>query len=700
MNSLSTIYLITAFSFFYIAYFSLANNGRSHTYRTYALLNIIMGIWSIVDMHKAMALSAQAFLFAKQFDFWYFPAIFVFFHFSLIIAKKEFISKQSFLIPYYALSVIFILVYIFFLQPIDVTINNSWYTSSWSSSQLTFYRIIIAIPTFMGVTGAVLLYINLYRGISGKNAYKKILILIVFIIPIFAATITHYILDILWDLDFFISLTVYFVIPNLLFSFFLNQNSNPDFTFEGMLHDILHNNQDILIVTDENNDILFVNSTFKRKTNLSENEVQKMNIDTFFKRFFVDYKKDQPSFSETDERECRFQSKDNEISYVNINVSSAYNREKKSKGYLYIIKDINEKRNLERHLKQLSVAVEQSQNTVVITDKDGNIEYANPVFEKITGYKRNSVLGKNPRFLKSGKHDNDHYKEFWETISNGNTWNGDFLNRKKDGSLYWERCTVTPVLDHNKNIINYIAVKDDITKEKQLQEFQRDIDRMMRHDIKTPLNGIINFPDLIMQNQNLSEEDKELLQLTKDAGKQILNQIDLFMNISKLEEGRFIYDPASHNIAFILHSIIKELSAISAERKVKISLLVYGSEYKKSDEIILNTDKTLFYTMASNIIKNAIEASNPGQQVTISIEKSEKNSHRLRVHNETPIPAEIRRTFFDKYTTMGKKTGTGLGTYSAKLMAEAMNARIYFTTRDGDGTNPEDGTSIFIEFPN
>lgn len=703
INSLTIIYGLGAITFFYIAYYSLAYNGRSRTYRTYALLNITMGIWSIVDLLKSMAISGELYLQAKSLDFWYFPAIFLFFYFSLIISKKEFITKKSFVIPYYSAMLIFVLTFLFFLQPIQTNYQDGWYTSVWSENQIKYYKIIISIPVFMALLGTYYIYKNLYLNFQGGSRILRNFVLLIFVLPVLSAIITHYFMDILFDINFYLSLTAYFVLPNIIFSILLNRNINPNFTFEGMIYDILHNNRDILIITNENKEILFVNAAFKKRTGLSENEIKRMHIGFIFKQFLKEYTDEKNEFSkplEFNEKECIFISKDKKSSHVNIIISSAIDREKNSKGYLYVIQDINKRKKLERQIHQLSVAVEQTDNTVVITDPAGNIEYANPAFEKITGYKINSVVGKNPRFLKSGKHTESFYKNFWNVISSGKTWYGDFHNRKKDGSFYWERCTVTPVMDDSKKIINYIAVKDDITKEKQLKEFQNDIERMMRHDIKTPLNGILNFPDMIMQNPNLTNNDKELLILTKEAGKQILNQIDLFMNLSKLEEGKFIYDPISCNIENILKNITKDLSSIISTKKIEILFFLNNKKYSESEKILLKIDKTLFYTIFSNIIKNAIEASFPGQKVTINIITQFPEKLTITVHNEIPIPIEIRNTFFDKYTSMGKRTGTGLGTYSAKLMVEAMNGQIYFKTRDGDGSHPEDGTTIFVEFPN
>jgi PAS domain S-box-containing protein len=129
--------------------------------------------------------------------------------------------------------------------------------------------------------------------------------------------------------------------------------------------------------------------------------------------------------------------------------------------------DITQKKLSEMELLKLSTAIEQSSSAIVVTDTNGAIEYVNPYFEKLTGYKYEEVIGKNPRFLKSGKTDPNIYHELWESISSGNIWQGEFINRKRNKELFIEHAIITPVKDKNSRIVNYIAIKQDITKQKE-----------------------------------------------------------------------------------------------------------------------------------------------------------------------------------------------------------------------------------------
>ena len=134
-------------------------------------------------------------------------------------------------------------------------------------------------------------------------------------------------------------------------------------------------------------------------------------------------------------------------------------------------------------IKKLSQAVEQSQVSIVITDRTGNIEYVNPKFSRVTGYTFDEAVGQNPRILKSGGQTSDFYKNLWDTINSGKEWSGLFQNKRKDGKLFWEYANISPVVDENGEIINFIAVKEDITEriiaENELKIYQSRLEELV-----------------------------------------------------------------------------------------------------------------------------------------------------------------------------------------------------------------------------
>lgn len=155
-------------------------------------------------------------------------------------------------------------------------------------------------------------------------------------------------------------------------------------------------------------------------------------------------------------------SEENRIKYYEARVAP-YGKDK----ILSVVRDITDKKEKEFVVKKLSIAVSQSPISIVITDIKGDIEYVNPAFEQATGYKFEEVIGKNPRILKSGRTDETKYLDLWKTITAGKEWHGEWINKKKDGEFYWEDVVITPVYGDNGKIINYLAVKHDITHRKQ-----------------------------------------------------------------------------------------------------------------------------------------------------------------------------------------------------------------------------------------
>ncbi|MBL8062087.1 MAG: diguanylate cyclase [Anaerolineales bacterium] len=148
--------------------------------------------------------------------------------------------------------------------------------------------------------------------------------------------------------------------------------------------------------------------------------------------------------------------------------------------------NITARKQVENQLRQLQRAMEFSANGVVITSKKGIIEYVNPAFTRITGYQPEEVIGQNPRFLKSGEHSQEFYANLWKTIQQGEVWRGEMTNRKKDGSLYWEYQTITPVKDENGAITHFVAIKENVTERKQAEQ---ELERLAMTD---PLTGLAN----------------------------------------------------------------------------------------------------------------------------------------------------------------------------------------------------------------
>jgi len=182
---------------------------------------------------------------------------------------------------------------------------------------------------------------------------------------------------------------------------------------------------------------------------------------------------------------------------------------------LGVFRDTTERKQAEEELRKLSIAVTQSPASVVITDLQGNIEYVNPKFTEITGYTLEEVRGQNPRLLKSGETSKEEYLRLWETIVSGGEWRGQFHNKRKDGTLFWERAHISPVRDTTGAITHFLGIKEDITEQKSLEDQYRQARKMeaigqlaggVAHDFNNILQAMVGYSDMLLDQ--LPEQDK------------------------------------------------------------------------------------------------------------------------------------------------------------------------------------------------
>lgn len=382
---------------------------------------------------------------------------------------------------------------------------------------------------------------------------------------------------------------------------------------------------------------------------------------------------------ESTEYEMEFITPDGQERCVSVHEYLAYNFELETNVIEGVVLDITERKAWEERLKILTRAIENALISVVITDTNGAITYVNPYFCNQTGYSKEEALGQNPRILKSGEHDDLFYQDMWATLLSGETWRGEVVNKKKDGQLYWELASISPVYNEKGEVVSYVAVKDNIDDQKELERLKADVDLIMRHDLKTPLNGIIGLPGLLLMDDNLTKQQYELIKTIENSGKNMLHMIDMSLDMFKMETGKFEYYPLQVDIISITQQVIDNCKPKISAQKVEVEMLS-TADTDITSGIIVWGEERLIYSLLSGLLSNAIEASPSGEKIVIEFKRN--GGIVISVRNCGVVPEPIRGSFFQKYVTHGKNSGTGLGTYSAKLMAEAMHYGIEMITYD------------------
>jgi signal transduction histidine kinase len=262
----------------------------------------------------------------------------------------------------------------------------------------------------------------------------------------------------------------------------------------------------------------------------------------------------------------------------------------------------------------------------------------------------------------------------------------------KSGNAIWVYVTGKAIDDSNMNK-GILWSFSDITREKTLEEFKKNVNQIMHHDLRSPVSGIIAMADQVLNKYVDSEEYEKYFLMIKDIGKNMINQLNMFLAVSMIEEGIYRYNPVRVDILDIIRATLKMLDSISnftVEKNIEVMIAYNGVPADENLNLFINSDANLINCIMINLIKNAIEASPEDKCITISI--IDADEFVISVHNFGAIPQSIRNNFFMKFNTAGKSGGTGLGAYSIKLMSETLGAKIFFETDD------EKGTSISINF--
>jgi PAS domain S-box-containing protein len=369
--------------------------------------------------------------------------------------------------------------------------------------------------------------------------------------------------------------------------------------------------------------------------------------------------------------------------------------------------DITESRQTEAAREMLMTAIEQSGEMVVITSTEGIIQYVNQAFEKVSGYTRQEVIGRNPRILKSGKHDEAFYHQLWATISKGNTFKGRMVNKRKDGTFYTEDAAISPVCNAAGTIVNYVAVNRDITEqillESQFQQAQKmeSVGRLaggVAHDFNNMLTIIISYTQMLINNTNASDPShNDLKQILKAAQRstEITRQLLSFARKQTINPKYLDVNDAVESTLKMLRRLIGE--DIDLSWNPESGLWPVMADPSQIDQVL------------ANLCVNARDAIRGVGKITIETDNISFDNEYCAEHPGF-VPGDfvllavsddgcgmdkptLERLFEPFFTTKGLGQGTGLGL-----------ATVYGIVKQNNGfinvySEPEKGTTFRIYLP-
>ena len=363
--------------------------------------------------------------------------------------------------------------------------------------------------------------------------------------------------------------------------------------------------------------------------------------------------------------------------------------------------NVTERRRVEESLRKLSSAVEQSADTVVITDGEGSIEYVNPAFEKLTGYCREEVLGQNPRLLKSGQQDARFYQEMWNTILRGQVFRGVLINRRKNGEVYHAEKTITPVRNTGGRITHFISNDRDITERRKLEEQLLQVQKMdavgqlaggVAHDFNNLLMVISSYAELLMDaleaQSPLRHHGEEILKAARRAA--ALTRQLLTFSRKQVQTLRVL------DLNAVLRDICQTLPRLIGED------IQLGMQLDK-DLWRIKADPVQVEQIVMNLATNARDAMPHGGQLTLETRNLELDEAYCSIHPEAARgehvllavsdsghgidPAILPHIFEPFFTTKEKGKGTGLGLATVYGIVKQSGGHVTVHSQPGAGTS-------------
>ena len=424
-------------------------------------------------------------------------------------------------------------------------------------------------------------------------------------------------------------------------------------------------------ITDLHENLVFVNDAFAEILGYDLDELRGMNVFDL-----VSEEESETLRRESSERmtgtssayELSMKRKDGRPIVVRISAVPRKDENDKVIGTIAVVIDVTKEKAAEQELQKLSRAVEQSPTSVVITDSEGTIEYVNPGFSVLTGYSLQEAVGQNPRILKSDLTTSETHEDLWMNLKNGQSWRGLFVNKKKNGNLYWEDAWISPIFSSEGDITHYVAVKEDITQriaaEREAAHSHRDLElyaSFLQHDIRNDLQVIMNHAEAALMLIDEENSVKGYIQTVEAASERMVHLLDIFGRPGAADE---------RNLIAILERVKGQAEKAHSNLSVVIKSELQSVELQSARLIGIVFD---------NLLRNSAEYSEGDVAVVIDVSQDGGNVQAIISDNGPGIPEEIRPGLFEKGVST---TGGGFGLYLSKRVVDGYGGSIELIPKD------------------
>jgi len=331
--------------------------------------------------------------------------------------------------------------------------------------------------------------------------------------------------------------------------------------------------------------------------------------------------------------------------------------------------------------RQYRLLAENVTDVIMGLDAERCYTYISPSDEALRGFGRHELLGRPvDDFLapQSGRIFNDILDKLVSQIAKGAMTHDTTLDLEftcSDGSTVWLECRLGLLLNEDAELIGVQGVGRDISDRKRAEMLRDDMERMAQHDLKTPLGAVVGLPGEIRRMGELSAMQDGMLTTIEEAGENMLNLINRSLDLFKMESGSYVLNKSAVDVLQMVESIKNETRAVVREKGVSVGVETPAGEDRS---FLVTVEEPLFRSMLSNLIVNAFQASPVGGAVTISLTHGENVT--ISIRNNGEVPKGVREVFFDKYASSTEGGGSGLGTYSARLIARTHGGDIAVDT--------------------